>query len=89
MLGIITAAYRDFSQRVQTLTSSGLSKPERISKIIEQHLGKITKSQIAEKCPDISNITIQRTLSDLQKTGQIIKIGGGRYTAYIWNRDKD
>ena len=88
MLGIIIAAYRDFSHRVQTLTNSGLSKPERISKIIEQHLGKITKSEIAEKCPDISNITIQRTLSDLQKNGQIIKIGGGRYTAYIWNRDK-
>ena len=37
------------------------------------------------KCPDISQVTIQRTLADLQKRGEILKIGGGRYTAYVWN----
>ncbi len=42
-----------------------------------------------EKCPDISQITVQRTLADLQEKEQILKIGGGRYTKYVWNSDKE
>lgn len=88
-LGVIAAAYRDFNGRVETLTSSGLSKPERIAEIIRGTLGKITKSEIMAKCPDISQVTVQRALSDLLKNGDIIKLSGGRYTAYTWNRDKE
>ena len=89
LLGIIVAAYRDFSQRVQTLSTSGLSKPDRIRALIQDTLGKITKAELAEKCPDISAITIQRTLGELVKSGEVLKIGGGRYTAYTWNREND
>lgn len=88
MLGVILSAYRDFSTRVKVLTTSGLSKPERIREIIKDTLGKITKTEITQKCPDISQVTIQRTLNELVKTGDILKIGGGRYTSYIWNREK-
>ena len=42
-----------------------------------------------DKCPDISQITVQRTLNDLLEKNDIIKIGGGRYTSYIWNREKE
>lgn len=87
-LGIIAAAYREFSTRVQTLAVSGMSKPERIREIIKGTFGKITKAEILEQCPDISAITVQRTLADLQKSGEILKLSGGRYTAYIWNREK-
>ena len=89
MLGVIVAAYRDFSSRVQVLVTSGMSKPDRIREIIKDTLGKITKAEIMEKCPDISQVTVQRTLIELQKKGEIIKLGGGRYTAYIWNREID
>ena len=88
-LGVIVAAYRDFSSRVQLLTTSGLSKPERIREIIKGTLGKITKSEIMKQCPDISQITVQRALNDLHKRGEIIKLGGGRYTAYTWNWERD
>lgn len=88
MLGVILSAYRDFSSRVKVLTTSGLSKPERIREIIKDTLGKITKTEIMQRCPDISQITVQRTLNDLVKNGDIIKIGGGRYTSYVWNREK-
>ena len=88
MLGVILSAYRDFSSRVKVLTTSGMSKPDRIREIIKETLGKITKSEIMQKCPDISQVTVQRTLNDLVKNGDIIKIGGGRYTSYVWNREK-
>lgn len=89
MLGVILSAYRDFSSRVRVLTTSGMSKPDRIREIIKDTLGKITKTEIMQKCPDISQATVQRTLNYLIKNGDIIKIGGGRYTSYIWNREKE
>ena len=88
-LGIILAAYREFSSRVELLSTSTLSKPDRVRKTIKGKLGKITKREILEKCPDISQITVQRTLNDLLKNGDIIKISGGRYTTYTWNRENE
>ena len=84
VLGIVLGAYREFSSRVQLLITCGLTKPERIQEIIKSTLGTISKAEIAEKCPDISKITIQRTLAELIGAGKIEKIGGGRYTKYIW-----
>ena len=85
MLGILVAAYRDFESRIERLTTKGLSKPDRVREIIRNHLGKITKSEIVAQCPDISQITVQRALADLLKNGEITKLSGGRYTAYVWN----
>lgn len=85
MLGVLAAAYRDFESRIELLTTKGLSKPDRVREIIKNHLGKITKSEIVAQCPDISQITVQRALADLLKNGEIAKLSGGRYTAYIWN----
>ena len=89
LLGVIVAAYRDFSSRVQVLTTSGLSKPDRVREIIKGTLGKITKAEILQKCPDISQITVQRALNELLNKNEIIKLSGGRYTSYTWNREKD
>ena len=89
MLGVIVAAYRDFSSRVQVLDTSGMSKPDRIREVIKGTLGKLTKAEIMETCADISQITVQRTLIELQKKGEIIKLGGGRYTSYTWNRERE
>lgn len=85
MLGVIVAAYREFSSRVSLLTTQGMSKPDRVKEIIRATLGPITKTEILAKCPDISQVTVQRALADLVDKGDIIKLGGGRYTKYIWN----
>jgi Fic family protein len=86
MLGVIVAAYRDFSSRVQHLSVAGFSKPDRVREIIKGTLGKITKTEIMERCPDISQVTVQRALNDLLKNNEIVKHGGGRYTEYSWKR---
>lgn len=89
MLGIIIAAYRDFSDRVQVLNTRGFSKPNRVREIIRNSTGKLTKAEIMVQCPDVSQKTVERSLSSLQETNEIIKIGGGRYTYYIWNREEN
>lgn len=88
MLGVIVAAYRDFADRIEVIENVNISKPERIAKLIKETYGDITKTEIMKRFQDISQITVQRTLADLIEKGDIIKIGGGRYTKYVWNREK-
>lgn len=88
MLGVIVGAYREFSSRIKLLITQNISKPERIEEIIKNNPGIITKKEIAEKCPDISVVTIQRTLAELLTAEKILKIGGGRYTKYTWNNER-
>lgn len=85
-LGIIKSAYKTFSERVEHLTAKGISKPERVRQFIENKLGKVTKKDIMDACPDISATTIEKALGKLVKDGTIIKIGNGRGTGYVFNR---
>ena len=87
-LGVILAAYREFDERAELLLNKDVSKPDRVRETIRYNLGTITKSDIMGKCPDISQITIQRTLAELQEKNEIKKIGGGRYTSYVWNEER-
>lgn len=81
---IIETAYRNFAVKNGMLSDLWFTKPDRVRNIIREHGGRISKRAIVEKCQDISQITIQRTLIDLQKSGEIIKLCGGRYASYIW-----
>lgn len=81
MLSIILVAYRDFSKRVGRMTTKALSEPDRIREIIRGTYGKIAKSKIIGKCPDISHTAAQRALADMMNNNETIKIGGGRYTS--------
>lgn len=89
ILGVVLKAYKEFFERTELLMKKGVSKPDRVAAIIKNTLGKITKTEILKQCPDVSEITVQRTLAELLQNGYIIKIGGGRYTQYVWNREKD
>lgn len=82
-LGIIIKAYQEFQDRVDHLHGKTMSKPERIRQFFNKRLGKITKSDIATQCPDISLSTIERTLKEMVDNGEIEKVGSGRGTGYV------
>lgn len=82
-LGIMLKAYNEFESRVEHLKHRSLSKPDRIKAVIDNKVGKITKKEIMELCPDISKVTIERTLTDLVKSGHIAKVGAGPSTGYV------
>ena len=86
-LGVILNAYKEFVSRVEYLRSKGFTKSDRIRHVFANRIGKITKAEIATLCPDISITTIEKTLGDLLKEEYIIKVGGGRSTAYIRNHE--
>ena len=89
MLGIILCAYREFSDRMKLARSNEMSKPDKVKEVIKNTVGMITKTEILEACPGISQITVQRTLAELLEAKKITKIGGGRYTRYVWNEENN
>ncbi|MDR1473900.1 MAG: Fic family protein [Lactobacillales bacterium] len=82
-LGILLKAYNEFEKRAEHLKKKKISKPERIRAIIDQTLGKITKKEIMDQAPDISKVTVERTLTDLVKNGYIDKVNNGPTTGYV------
>lgn len=83
MLGIILKAYEEFENRVNYLKK--VKKSEKIRMLIDKTVGSISKKQIMEYYPEITKVTVERTLINLVKTGYIKKVGSGRNTAYIKN----
>ena len=82
MLRVILAAYRDFESRIELLTMS-LSAKDRIKIIISATIGKVTKSGILEKQPDIAVSTVEKALKELVEEGFIERHGVGRSTFYV------
>lgn len=81
-LGTILNCYRTFEERVEDVLRTAVSKPDRIRNTIDRTLGTFRKSDLIEKCPDISETTVERTLKQLLDEGYIRKLGGGRGAAY-------
>ncbi|WP_312279728.1 Fic family protein [Oscillibacter sp.] len=87
-LGALLSAYKDFSRRVEFISTKGMTAAQRVAEIVREKVGKITKAEIAAMCPDLNSGTIERALTELVKAETILKIGGGRYTAYTYNHEK-
>lgn len=81
LLGTILAAYRDFEERINVIGIK-LSAKEMVVNAINQKLGKFTKSEIMEFCPEIGRGTVENQLKELCEEGLIQKNGGGRSTFY-------
>lgn len=89
LLGVVAASYREFFDRTRLFTSAKMSKPQRIAEEIRNHMGTITRAELVEQVPDVSQTTVQRTLTELTRQGRIIKLGAGRYIKYRWNWDQE
>ena len=83
MLGIILNAYRDFEKRLNGVDGKKLNKSDRVKQVFDQKLGKITKSDIAELCPDVSISMIERILKQMLDEGVIERISFGRNAGYV------
>ncbi len=83
MLGILQKAHVEFGERVEHLKYRHLGKADRVKVIIERSLKPISKREIMSIAPDISQVTVERALKDLQDQNLIEKVGHGRATRYI------
>lgn len=81
LLGTILAAYREFEERVN-IVSKKMSAFEIVEKAVNSKLGKFTKSDIMELCPEIGRASVENALKKLCDDGIIEKHGGGRSVFY-------
>lgn len=83
-LGVILNAYKEFTSRFEYIINNKLTATQRITILFKESYVPINKSYILEKCPDISETTIERVLSTLLKDKKIEKISNGKLTKYKW-----
>ena len=88
-LGIILNAYKEFDYRINLLKNTKITAYDRVIDILKNNIIPIDKAFILDKCPNLSETTIERVLNKLLNEDKIIKISGGRYTKYKWNNHKN
>lgn len=81
LLGVILAAYRDFEDRVN-MVGEKLTAREMVERAISNKIGKFTKSDIMELCPETGRGSVENSLKALCEEGIIKKEGKGRATFY-------
>lgn len=81
LLGTILSAYRDFEDRVN-VASKKMSSFEMVEKAVNSKLGKFTKNDIMELCPEIGRASVENALKKLCDEGTIEKHSAGRSTFY-------
>ncbi len=80
LLGTIVSAYRDFEDRMEIISPSS---EDTVRKAVESKIGKFTKREIVELCPNISASTVERNLRAMVELGELEKQGAGKNTFYI------
>lgn len=86
LLGVIAGVYRDFDGRLSAITHAEGGKSGRVKAQVKGMLGSFSKHELQNALPDVSVITIERTLKQLLDAGTIEKIGAGRGTRYVLRR---
>lgn len=80
LLSTIAAAYRDFDERIQIVSPTSL---DTVKRAVDSKLGKFTKRDILELCPNLSASSVERHLKKLVADGYIAKLGAGKNTMYV------
>lgn len=83
-LDTLHAAYERLFGEVERARTRRGTKADRVREHLRHAHAAVTKRQIIEAFPDISEATVEATLGALVKEGAIEKQGAGRSTAYRW-----
>lgn len=84
LLGTIINAYRDFEDRME-MVEQKCPAIDIVKGAVQQKIGKFRKTEICELCPSFSAASVERSLKELCRTGEIAKGGSDRATSYIRN----
>ena len=82
LLQMVIAAYRDFEDRI-SIVETQKKAIDQVRLAVNMKIGRFTKSEIQELCPDIGRASVENSLSELVREGFIIRKGSGRGTYYI------
>ena len=87
LLGIILRTYEEFSERFEMIINRELTPAERVVEELEKSFEPLSRADLENLLPDISQRTIERALAELQAESKIQKVGKGRSTKYQRSND--
>lgn len=82
MIQIIYKCYMKLDEDILDMIDKKLNKSDRIETVLLNSIVPISKREISDKFPDISNKLIENVLSKLLKEKKIIKIGNFKNATY-------
>jgi Fic family protein len=84
LIGMLTAAYKEFEARVGTITSARGAKREMVHRAIERLPERFALRDLQRACLNVSRPTLKRALAELQRKGKLRCLGYG--PAAQWER---
>lgn len=81
--GVVTAAYKEFEERVGTLRVGRGAKTEMVEAAIARRIGKFAISDIEADCPGVTRDWIRMVFRRLKAAGEIELIGRGRGAKWV------
>lgn len=81
-LGVLTAAYREFEERVGTLTAARGAKTRMVLDAIERLPERFRMAELERLCPNVTREMIRKVLGPLKKKGYLRCEGAG--VSAVW-----
>lgn len=83
-LDVVHEAYQKLFAALESADAAhAMGKSERVCQFVMNAGGPVSKRQILEALPDISEATVENALGAMVKAGDVEKVGAGRSTAYV------
>lgn len=83
-LGTLIAAYKEFEERVGSVTSAKGVKRELVQDTVRRLPSRFRFSEILQACPGVSYPTVKRALAELRRHNKIRCLGKGREA--VWEK---
>jgi len=80
------ACYKELDRRFDVVGNNRINKGNRVEAAVKNSITPISKKEIMELLPDVSQTTIEAKLSALQKDGKIRKTGSYKDAKYVWKQ---
>ena len=77
-LGTLIAAYREFEERVGTITAAKGAKREMVQQAVKRLPDRFRIAELQRVCPGVSYPTLKRALEDLKRQKKVRCLGKGR-----------
>lgn len=81
--GVLLRAYREFEERVDTLSKGRGSKTEQVREAVGRRIGPFSISDIEKDSPGVSRDMVRVVLRQLRDDGAITPLGKGRGARWI------
>jgi Fic family protein len=81
--GVLLRAYREFEERVDTLSKGRGSKTEQVREAVGRRIGPFSISDIEKDSPGVSRDMVRVVLRQLRDEGAITPLGKGRGARWI------